>query len=105
MVKYFNILLHCSELALHSSIIVSNLELCSGVRSTYVSYENSRKSLINKILVFAENVHCAGACEICNDNTLNGSKHSPVICIVTVPLSQLNSINTPDEISCVNKGG
>ena len=66
-------------------ISLTTLEMCSGVSSSFVTYDNSTESLIDHILFPAEKLLYINECEICDDDCLNVSRHRPIFCQIRLP--------------------
>ena len=75
-------------LADNNMMSANTLQLCTGASSSYVSYDGSSESLIDHILFPVDNTDLVSRCEICDDDTLNVSRHRPVVCQVNIPISQ-----------------
>ena len=54
-------------------VSVNTLDICTGARSSFVSYDTTCESLIDHILFPIEKVHFVSSCEICMDDALNVS--------------------------------
>ena len=67
-------------------VSVNTLELCTGARSSFVSYDNTCETLIDHILCPIEHVQLLRSCEICDDDALNVSRHRPVIAQLHIPI-------------------
>lgn len=78
-------------------VSVNTLDICTGARSSFVSYDNTCESLIDHILFPLEKVHYVYSCEICNDDALNVSRHRPVFCRVRIPAQYEESPNICSE--------
>ncbi len=66
-------------------VSVNTLDICTGAKSTFVSYNGEHESLIDHIIVPIGSVDLVNACEILDDNELNVSRHRPVSCIIALP--------------------
>ena len=66
-------------------VSLNTMDFCVGASSTFVSYDNTHESLIDHILFPIEELYCVTACEICDDEALNVSRHRPVVCEVRLP--------------------
>ena len=59
---------------------LTTLGLCTGARSSFVSYDNSAESLIDHIIFPVEKLLYVNNCEICDADCLNVSRHRPNLC-------------------------
>ncbi len=66
-------------------ISANTLELCTGARSSYVSYNGEQESVIDHIILPMDKMDTILSCEIADDNALNVSNHRPVVCRVHFP--------------------
>ncbi|MES9880824.1 MAG: reverse transcriptase family protein [Sedimenticola sp.] len=74
------------KLLLDKNLISANtLEMCTGARSSFVSYNGEYESLIDHIILPVEKQDTILTCEIADDNSLNVSNHRPVLCCVNIP--------------------
>ena len=64
---------------LHHLVAVDTLPLCTGAKSTFVSYDGSTESLIDHILIPFSCVDFVQSCYIVDDNCVNVSTHRPVV--------------------------
>lgn len=74
-------------------VSVNTLDICTGARSSFVSYDNTCESIIDHILFPIETVHYVYSCEICMGDALNVSRHRPVICRIRIPAQSAESPN------------
>ena len=66
-------------------VSLNTMDFCVGAPSTFVSYDNTCESLIDHILFPIEQLQCVLACEICDEEALNVSRHRPVVSEVRLP--------------------
>lgn len=79
---YFNTFLQQNNL-----ISVNALDICTGAKSTFVTYDGRHESLTDHILIPVELLHYVISCDISVDDALNVSRHRPVFCRLSVPVS------------------
>ena len=71
---------------------VNTLPICTGASSTFVSYSGEYTSMIDHILVPAENVDQVSVCKVLDDAALNVSTHRPIIMHMNSPhVEQIDS--------------
>ena len=68
---------------------LTTLGLCTGARSSFVSYDNSAESLIDHIIFPVEKFLYVNECEICDHDCLNVSRHRPIFCQLRLPAYNL----------------
>ena len=68
-------------------ISVNTLDICTGAKSTFVTYDGRHESLIDHILIPVEMLHYVISCEISVDDALNVSRHRPVFCRLSLPVN------------------
>ncbi|XP_045157960.2 uncharacterized protein LOC123524101 [Mercenaria mercenaria] len=66
---------------------VNSLDICSGTKSTFVTYDNSYESIIDFNCIPVEMYDCVTHCEVMDDSCLNVSRHRPVLCKLEIPIS------------------
>ena len=77
-------------------VAANTLPCCRGATCSYVSYDNSSKTLIDCICLPVEMSDLISHTEIVDAHCLNGSRHRPVVCGLLIPD---NHIDTRDTIN------
>lgn len=81
--------------------VTNKLDICKGASYSYVSYGNCYHSLIDHILLPVETLCYLSYCEIIDDNSLNVSRHRPIVASFCIPLVEGDCVNRlrtiPDE--------
>lgn len=71
---------------------VNTLPICTGASSTFVSYSGEYTSMIDHMLVPAENVDQVSVCKVLDDAALNVSTHRPIVMHMNSPhVEQIDS--------------
>ena len=70
----------------HGYISVNTTSMCTGARSTFVSYNGGYESLIDHIIISSNLLNEVEQCEILEDSSLNVSTHRPVFCVIRMPV-------------------
>ena len=70
------------------------LDICSGARSSFMSYNGQHESLIDHIILPFEIQDMLVKCEILDDSSLNVSTHRPISCEVSIPEYSVNTNDT-----------
>ena len=81
-------------------ISVNTSHKCTGVDTTYVSYDGKFQSLIDYISVPVEIFDCVEKCIVLDDDCLNVSRHRPIICYIRLPV--VNAYNSDSMLSPLN---
>lgn len=74
-------------------VAANTLELCTGARSSFVSYDGEGESLIDHFLIPIEKVDLVKVCSILEDDALNTSRHRPIYCALQFPLIDLSRMD------------
>lgn len=74
-----------SFLQRNNLISVNTLGMCTGAKSTFVTYDGRHESLIDHFIIPVEKAHFVKSCEICDDHALNVSRHRPIFCTLSIP--------------------
>ena len=61
------------------------LDICSGARSSFMSYNGQYESLIDHMIMPCEIQDMIVKCEILDDDSLNVSTHRPILCELNIP--------------------
>lgn len=77
----------------HNYLATNTLDLCTGARSTFVSYDGVSESLIDHFIIPVEKVDLINECSILEDDILNMSRHRPIFCSVQLSHTNLNSLD------------
>ena len=83
----------------NNSVSVNTLDICSGAKSSYVSYDGRYKSLLDHIIIPSDKLDLVESCEICEDDCLNVSRHRPVFCQLKLPQNQQQIVSPVCEQS------
>ena len=83
----------------NNSVSVNTLDICSGAKSSYVSYDGRYESLLDHIIIPSDKLDLVASCEICEDDCLNVSRHRPVFCQLKLPQNQQQIVSPVCEQS------
>lgn len=72
---------------------LNTLPICKGATSSFISYGDLYESLIDHILFPFERVDTISSCEILQEDMLNVSRHMPIVCSVSVPMTDFEACN------------
>ena len=76
----------------NSIVSVNMLDITSGAKSSYVSYDGKYESLLDHIIIPSDKLDLVENCEISEDDCLNVSRHRPVVCQLKIPRSQQRQV-------------
>ena len=77
----------------HNLVSLNTLSMCKGATSSFISYGDLYESLIDHILFPVERVDTISYCEILAEDMLNVSRHMPIVCSVSVPMTDFEGCN------------
>ena len=83
----------------NSIVSVNSLDISSGAKSSYVSYDGRYESLLDHIIIPSDKLDLVESCEICEDDCLNVSRHRPVFCQLKLPHNQQQIVSPVCEQS------
>ena len=81
----------------HNLIAVNTLPLCIGAESSFVSYGDAHRSLIDNILIPDVKLDIVLSCEITDDHVLNVSRHRPVSCTLSLADMDFQTLNVANK--------
>ena len=81
----------------HNLIAVNTLPLCTGAESSFVSYGDAQRSLIDNILIPDVKLDMVLSCEITDDHVLNVSRHRPVSCTLSLADMDFQTLNVANK--------
>lgn len=77
----------------HNLVSLNTLPICKGATSSLISYGDLYEPLIDHILFPVERVDTISSCEILEEDMLNISRHMPIVCSVSVPMTDFEGCN------------
>ncbi|XP_053388470.1 uncharacterized protein LOC128551599, partial [Mercenaria mercenaria] len=86
-------------------IALDGTKLCNGAYYSNVSYNSSRETLIDHILLSQNDIGCVKACFILDENCLNVSNHRPLVCTLAISVNEnkaTKNINANNSINWKN---
>lgn len=82
-----------------NQISVTSLDICTGAKYSYVSYDGLYETLIDHIILPVEKRDLVSQCQIVDDHCLNVSRHRPLLCSLNIPLITVDDFVQTQSIS------
>ncbi len=87
----------------HDLVAINTLDMCDGAEFSNVPFNSDRETLIDHILIHANDMTSITSCSILDDHCLNVSSHRPLTCVLNcLELTASSSLESYRSINWKN---